>query len=101
MLETKYEYPKLKRVTAKSGQRQYTGDDNNPVPSVTTILNVTQDQAKKEGLKRWRAKVGVKEAERITTEAANRGSSMHQFLEDFLHSKLNLDLLLSIIKNVL
>ena len=33
-----HEYPTLKRVTAKSGQRQYTGEDNKPVPSVTLSL---------------------------------------------------------------
>lgn len=87
----KYNYPKSVRALV-NGKRLY-DIGTQKLPSVTTILNVTQDQAKKEGLKRWRAKVGVKEAERITTEAANRGSSMHQYLEDFLHSKLNLDLL--------
>ena len=87
----KYNYPKSIRALV-NGKRLY-DIGAQKLPSVTTILNATQDQAKKEGLKRWRAKIGVKEAERITTEAANRGSSMHQYLEDFLHSKLNLDLL--------
>ena len=78
MLETKYEYPKLKRVTAKSGQRQYTGDDNNPVPSVTTILSATGD---KSALIAWRKRVGDAEATRISTEAAGLGTKVHNALE--------------------
>ena len=67
LLKEKYNYPALKRVTAKSGQRQYTGEDNNPVPSVTTILSATGD---KSGLIAWRKRVGEQEATRISSEAA-------------------------------
>ena len=81
MLETKYEYPKLKRVTAKSGQRQYTGDDNNPVPSVTTILSATGD---KTALINWRKRVGDAEATRISTEAAGLGTKVHNALEKYI-----------------
>jgi len=81
MLETKYEYPKLKRVTAKSGQRQYTGDDNQPVPSVTTILSATGD---KSALIAWRKRVGDAEATRISTEAAGLGTKVHNALEKFI-----------------
>ena len=81
MLETKYEYPKLKRVTAKSGQRQYTGDDNNPVPSVTTILSATGD---KTALINWRKRVGDAEATRISTESAGLGTKVHNALEKYI-----------------
>ena len=81
MLKTKYEYPKLKRVTAKSGQRQYTGDDNNPVPSVTTILSATGD---KTALINWRKRVGDAEATRISTEAAGLGTKVHNALEKYI-----------------
>jgi CRISPR/Cas system-associated exonuclease Cas4 (RecB family) len=81
MLETKYEYPKLKRVTAKSGQRQYTGDDNNPVPSVTTILSATGD---KTALINWRKRVGEAEATRISTESAGLGTKVHNALEKYI-----------------
>ncbi len=78
MLISKYEYPALKRVTAKSGQRQYTGDDNQPVPSVTTILSATGD---KTALMNWRKRVGDAEANRISQEAAGLGTKVHNALE--------------------
>ena len=76
-----FEYPTLKRVTAKSGQRQYTGDDNNPVPSVTTILSDTGD---KTALIAWRKRVGEAEATRISTESAGLGTKVHNALEKFV-----------------
>ena len=81
MLVSKYEYPKLKRVTAKSGQRQYTGEDNNPVPSVTTILSATGD---KTALINWRKRVGEAEATRISTESAGLGTKVHNALEKYI-----------------
>ena len=76
-----FEYPTLKRVTAKSGQRQYTGDDDNPVPSVTTILSDTGD---KTALIAWRKRVGDAEATRISTEAAGLGTKVHNALEKYI-----------------
>ena len=81
MLVSKYEYPKLKRVTAKSGQRQYTGEDNNPVPSVTTILSATGD---KTALINWRKRVGEAEATRISTESAGLGTKVHNAVEKYI-----------------
>ena len=81
MLVSKYEYAKLKRVTAKSGQRQYTGEDNNPVPSVTTILSATGD---KTALINWRKRVGEAEATRISTESAGLGTKVHNALEKYI-----------------
>ena len=81
MLVEKYNYPELKRVTAKSGQRQYTGDDNKPVPSVTTILSATGD---KSALIAWRKRVGEAEATRISTEAAGLGTKVHNALEKYV-----------------
>jgi genome maintenance exonuclease 1 len=63
------------------------------MPSVTTILSVTATDEKKESLARWRAKVGAAEADRITNAATKRGGQMHEHLEAFLKSQLNLDLL--------
>lgn len=81
MLVEKYEYPTLKRVTAKSGQRQYTGEDNKPVPSVTTILSDTGD---KTALIAWRKRVGEEEANRVSREAAGLGTKVHNALEKFV-----------------
>ena len=44
MLKSKYDYPNLKRIQTKQG-RKYVGEDDNPVPSVTTILSDTGDKS--------------------------------------------------------
>ena len=81
MLVEKFTYPTLKRVTAKNGQRQYTGDDNQPVPSVTTVLSDTGD---KTALINWRKRVGDAEANRVSQEAAGLGTKVHNALEKFV-----------------
>ena len=81
MLVEKFTYPTLKRVTAKSGQRQYTGDDNVPVPSVTTVLSETGDQT---ALINWRKRVCDAEANRISKEAAGLGTKVHNALEKYV-----------------
>ena len=48
------------------------------LPSVTTILAQTKDD---EYIKRWKAKVGYDEAERIYNHSSKRGTAMHKFLE--------------------
>ena len=81
MLVEKFEYPALKRVTANNGQRQYTGDDNQPVPSVTTVLSDTGD---KTALINWRKRVGDAEANRVSKEAAGLGTKVHNALEKYV-----------------
>ena len=51
------------------------------LPSVTTILGRTKDDT---FLKDWIAKKGKKEAERIKTASAVRGTSMHKYLENYV-----------------
>ena len=75
-----------------NGKRIY-DVNNQKLPSVTTILSATQPAEKRESLQRWRDRVGAAAAEKITREATNRGSAMHDFLEKFCLGKLNLDLL--------
>ena len=90
-LNTKFNYPKSIRAYY-NGQRLY-DIGAKKLPSVTTILSATASEEKKASLERWRNKVGRKEAEIITREATNRGSSMHEYLEKFILGKLNLNLL--------
>ena len=87
----KYNYPKSTRSIFK-GSRHYTVNQEN-LPSVTTILKATESEEKKAKLDEWKKRVGYKNAEVISREATNRGSSMHHYLEKFLLGKLNLDLL--------
>ena len=87
----KFTYPKSTRSIV-NGSRHYNLDGSN-LPSVTTILKATQSEEDKAGIAAWKERVGHKEAERIKNEAANRGSSMHSYIEQFLLGKFNLDLL--------
>jgi genome maintenance exonuclease 1 len=51
---------------------------------VTKILDKTKSQDKIDALDRWRRSVGAEKAQQITTEAANRGTRMHTYLEDYV-----------------
>ena len=72
----KYPYRKF-YMSEHHGSRTYEFDGNR-VPSVTTILSQTKDQS---FLKRWYAKKGHEEAERIKNHSSKRGTSMHRFIE--------------------
>tara|TARA_R100000908_G_scaffold16199_3_gene6120 strand:+ start:106 stop:783 length:678 start_codon:yes stop_codon:yes gene_type:complete len=85
-----YKYPKSIREMIE-GKRHYAIDDNK-LPSVTTILSTTQSQEKQDSLKRWIAKVGEKEAERVKNTAATRGTKMHSILEGYVEDKNILDM---------
>ena len=80
LLENKYNYPQLKRIQTPQG-RKYVGTDENPVPSVTTILGDTGD---KTALIAWRKRVGDAEANRISTESAGLGTKVHNALEKYI-----------------
>jgi len=62
------------------------------LPSVTTIISSTQDASKTESLKKWKARVGEVEAERIKHTAATRGTAMHSYLEHYVKGGNVLDL---------
>ena len=78
----KYKYITGEQIT-EHGSRSYKiqGDS---LPSVTTILAKTKDQAY---LQRWKNKVGHEEAERIKNYSSKRGTSMHKFLEKHIKGK--------------
>jgi len=80
MLVNKFNYPNLKRIQTPAG-RKYVGEDDNPVPSVTTILSETGD---KTALIAWRKRVGEAEAQRISTESAGLGTKVHNALEKYI-----------------
>jgi genome maintenance exonuclease 1 len=90
----KYAYPSSTRASIE-GLRHYTlaGDiQGQRLPSVTTVLGQTQTKDKANSLQRWRDKVGVEEAKRITQEAAARGTAMHLYLEKYCLGEGYLDL---------
>jgi len=83
MYNPKFDYKPLSRVT-EDGRRLYATPDGKRLPSVTTVLDRTKPEEKKQALNEWRKRVGVENAQKITTEAANRGTRMHTYLEDYI-----------------
>lgn len=83
LLISKYNYNKINRQT-EEGKRLYICPDGSKVPSVTTILDATKPLEKKIALANWRKRTGEAKAQEITTQAANRGTRMHKYLEDYI-----------------
>ena len=82
MYNPKFNYQPIPREQV-DGQRLY-ATPTGRVPSVTTILEKTKPEEKKQALQQWRNRVGHAQAQAITTEAANRGTRMHTYLEDYI-----------------
>lgn len=87
-LPNKYPYQELKKETV-NGSRKYLTPDGRTVPSVTTILDYTKPEEKKQALREWRKRVGEQKAKEITTEAAGRGTRMHKFLENHIKTGIS------------
>jgi len=85
MIIPKYDYTPLEKESVE-GKRHYALPDGSKVPSVTTILERTKPEEKKRALQEWRDRVGHERAQQITTEAANRGTRMHTYLERYVKS---------------
>ena len=83
LLKQKFVYTPLSRDES-TGKRLYACPDGHKVPSVTTVLDKTKPAESRIALANWRKSVGDKRATEITTEAANRGTRMHTFLEIYI-----------------
>jgi len=83
LLVNKYPYKELSRSSGKDGRKYNT--PTGALPSVTTILSATKPKEQQEGLARWRKSIGEARANAICTEAANRGTRMHKYLEDYVN----------------
>ena len=84
-----YKYPKSSRSLIE-GNRHY-DVSNEVLPSVTTIISLTQSEEKKQSLEQWRKRVGEQEADNIKNTAATRGTLMHSFLEYYIRGEKLLD----------
>ncbi len=84
-----YKYPKTQREKIE-GKRHYVFDKEK-LPSVTTILDITQPAEKRESLAAWRAREGEERAARIVASSAARGTAMHKILEMYILEQGYLD----------
>jgi genome maintenance exonuclease 1 len=71
-----------------NGQRYYVlPDESTKLKSVTTILGEKLD---KTALLEWRKRVGEEEANRISNQAARRGTSIHKIAERYVLNEENI-----------
>ena len=75
----------LQQITTPKG-RYYQHKDGSKFISVTTVLSKNTN---KDSLNKWRARVGEKEASRITNNALRKGTAMHNYCEQYLMHKVN------------
>ncbi len=71
-------------TTMIDGKRHYLTEDG-VFPSITSVLSVLS----RDGIAAWRKRVGETEANRISTQAARRGTNVHQMCEDYLNNELD------------
>jgi hypothetical protein len=76
------EIPEVSTKTVNR-KRFYLTPEGGIFPSITTVLSVR----KREGLSEWRKRVGDDVANYISRTAANRGTKVHQMVEDFLNNQ--------------
>ncbi len=81
-MKNKFTYPSLERVDTDLG-RHYLDSNNNPVPSVTTILSGTSQS--KIGIDQWRQRVGDEEADRVIKQSTDIGTAVHEAIEKYLN----------------
>lgn len=79
ILNPKYEYPELERVTHPDGQRYYVcPETGGKLFSVTTIISATED---KSFLVEWENRIGKTEANRQRKYGTDLGTLVHTHLE--------------------
>lgn len=76
--------------------RYYVLPDKSLVPSVTTVLG----SFKKDGIEKWKNRVGHNEAEKIKNRAATKGTRLHNLLELHLKNNSNKDILKESMPNI-
>lgn len=54
-------------------------------PSMTSVLSILDDQ---KALDNWKKRIGEEEANKIVTDAANRGNALHDYNESYLKNEL-------------
>lgn len=67
----------------ENGSRYYVTPDGNKYRSVTSVLS----ELSKDGIMRWRRKIGEEKAQKIATQAASRGTKLHTLLEKYINNE--------------
>lgn len=81
LIDPSIKLPRAKQINTPNGRR-YQTPDGNVYPSITTLLG--DQPEKKRSLAEWRARVGEEEANKISRQAANRGTDLHNLMEKYI-----------------
>ena len=73
--------PKAKQINTDLGRR-YSTPEANIYPSITTVLGSQPE--KKKSIAEWRARVGEGVANKISQQAAKRGTALHHIMEKYI-----------------
>jgi len=72
-----------------NGKRVYLTPDGDKFPSVTTVIS--NNAKKMAGIAKWRERVGMEEANRISARSTKRGTTYHSIVEDYFNNKLEIE----------
>lgn len=78
------EFQELETVTI-DGKRHYVTPEGKKYPSITSVLSILSRQQ----IMEWRKRVGEEEANKISSQAARRGTKIHKMCEDYLNNELD------------
>ena len=77
-------------TTMIDGRRYYLTPTGNKYKSVTTVIS--NNPEKKAGIQRWRNRVGVEEANKISAYSTGRGNKYHKLVENFINNEHDTEL---------
>ena len=72
-----------------NGKRVYLTPDGDKFPSVTTVIS--NNAKKMAGIAKWRQRVGMEEANRISARSTKRGTTYHSIVEDYFNNCLDIN----------
>lgn len=76
------ELNEMNAVTTEKG-RQYHTPEGVDLPSITTVLSILS----RDGIMKWRKRVGEEEANRISHRASTRGTAVHAIIEKYINNE--------------
>ena len=75
------------RNSRKGSRKRYYCFEGIAYPSVTAILSATKPARDRQALQNWRRRIGDRQAQKITTKAAKRGTSLHSAIKYHLRQQ--------------
>lgn len=87
MIFTHVKPPEIQELETETvdGKRYYVTPSGKKYPSVTTVSGF----ASAKSIQQWRKRVGAEKANKISTQAAVRGTAVHKLCEDYINNVEN------------